>query len=52
MPTIAWSSPKVTSEEGPREKALTPDTLRFSQSAKGKVMGVVKPAQGAEGTNV
>jgi hypothetical protein len=29
-----WSSPKVTSEEGLREKVLTPDTMRFSQSER------------------
>jgi hypothetical protein len=44
VPAIVWSSHKVTSEEGPREKALTPDTMIFSQSAKGKVVGVMKPS--------
>jgi len=47
-PIIVWSLPKVTLEEGPREKVLMPDTMRFSQSVKGKVVGVVKPAQEIE----
>jgi hypothetical protein len=34
---------KVTFEKGPRERALT-STLRFSQSTKVKVAGVVEPA--------
>jgi hypothetical protein len=45
------SSPKVTSEEGPREKALTP-ILIFHRNMKGKVVGIVKPVQGAERTYV
>jgi hypothetical protein len=49
VPAIAWSSPKITSKEGPREKELTPDTLRFCVEHKREGRGCHEACAGSRG---